>query len=98
MPTYNGCLGPSGLTREEIAAIARDVYLTGMLGRFGLDRAAAEEHFGPEMQLVEMRCAACPETRRCRRFLVGAAGAEYPAAFCPNAPLFAELGRRGFAA
>ena len=48
--TYNDCLGSSGLTRDEIAAVARDAYLTGMLRRFGLDRAAAQERFGPEMR------------------------------------------------
>jgi Family of unknown function (DUF6455) len=73
-----------------------DAYLTAMLGHFGIDRAAAREHFRPEMQVAEMCCAACTESSRCRRFLAGAAEAEPPSAFCPNAPLFDELrGRAG---
>jgi hypothetical protein len=70
-----------------------DTSLAAMLHHFGIDRAAAQERFGPEMQIAEMCCAACPQTKRCRRFLTGVAGAEAPSAFCPNAPLLDELGR-----
>ena len=85
-------LGPMAArwTRESV-----DTYMAGALHHFGLDRASARERFPTEMQAAEMCCAACTETRRCRRFLAGAAGAEAPSAFCPNAPLFAELGRGG---
>lgn len=66
-------------------------YLETMLRHFGIDAAAARERFGPEMQIAEMCCAACTETRRCDRFLRGRADADSPLAFCPNAPLFEQL-------
>lgn len=66
-------------------------YLETMLRHFGIDAAAARERFGPEMQIAEMCCAACTETRRCDRFLHGRADADSPLAFCPNAPLFEQL-------
>jgi hypothetical protein len=71
-----------------------DTYHTEMLRRFGLDPASARERFPTQMHVAEMCCAACAETGRCRRFLVGAADAEVPSDFCPNAPLLGELGRR----
>jgi hypothetical protein len=71
-----------------------NVYLARMLRHFGLDPAWAQEHPRPEMQAAELRCAACTETRRCRRFLAGVTEGEQPAAFCPNAPLLKELARQ----
>ena len=85
-------LGP---TAARWAREGVDTYMTPTLHHFGLDRASARERFPTEMRAAELCCAACPETRRCRRFLAGAEGAEAPSAFCPNAPLFEELGRRG---
>ncbi|HJS86269.1 MAG TPA: DUF6455 family protein [Acetobacteraceae bacterium] len=70
-----------------------DAYLAAMLRHFGIDREAARERFGPEMQIAEMCCAICTETGRCRSFLTGEAGGEAPSSFCPNAPLLEELGR-----
>ncbi len=81
-----GATVPPGRARME-------AYLTAMLRQFGIDRGAARQRFGPEMQIAEMCCAACTETGRCRRFLAGVAEAESPSAFCPNAPLLEELGR-----
>jgi Family of unknown function (DUF6455) len=72
-----------------------DAYLTAMLRHFGIDRASAQERFRPEMQMAEVCCAACTETERCGGFLAGHGGAEAPSAFCPNAPLFNELGLPG---
>jgi Family of unknown function (DUF6455) len=72
-----------------------DGHLAAMLRRFGLDRASVRERFPTEAQVAEMCCATCAETGRCARFLAGATGAEAPSAFCPNAPLFGELGRHG---
>lgn len=69
-----------------------DTYLTLMLRHFGIERAAAKERFGPEMQVAEMCCAACTQTGRCRRFLAGVAGDTMPT-FCPDTPLFTELER-----
>ena len=85
-------LGPMAArwTREGV-----DTYMAGTLHHFGLDRASVRERFPAEMQVAEMCCATCTETRRCRRFLAGAAEAEAPSAFCPNAPLFAELAQAG---
>jgi hypothetical protein len=71
-----------------------DTYLAPMLHHFGLDRASARERFPTQVRVAEMCCATCAETRRCRRFLAGVEGAEAPSAFCPNAPLFEELGQR----
>jgi hypothetical protein len=90
------CDRPSGGLRFDAVAAAwmrehADVYMPAMLGHFGLDAGQAEARFPTQMQVAAMCCAACAETRRCRRFLAGLAGAEAPAAFCPNAPLFAEL-------
>jgi hypothetical protein len=70
-----------------------DAYLTAMLRHYGIDRASLQARSQPAMYMAEMRCAACTETARCRRFLAGvsAGEAETPAAFCPNAQLFAEL-------
>ena len=72
-----------------------DTYMAGTLHHFGLDRVSARERFPTQMRAAELCCATCAETRRCRRFLAGVEGAEAPSAFCPNAPLFDELGRRG---
>jgi hypothetical protein len=69
--------------------------MAAALHHFGIDHASARERFPTEVQVAEMCCATCAETRRCRRFLAGAEGAEAPPAFCPNAPLFDALGRRG---
>jgi hypothetical protein len=69
-----------------------DTYMAPTLHHFGLDRASARERFPTQMRVAEMSCATCADTRRCRRFLAGVAEAEAPPAFCPNAPLFAELG------
>ncbi len=71
-----------------------DTYLAPTLHHFGLHRESARERFPTQMRVAEMCCAACADTRRCRRFLAGAEGAEAPSAFCPNAPLFDELGQR----
>ena len=71
-----------------------ETHLAAMLRHFGLDLASARERFGPEMDAAEVRCAACAETGRCRRFLAGPSDAGGPSAFCPNAPLFGDLGRR----
>ena len=70
-----------------------DTYMAAMLRHFGFDHASARERFPAQVQAAEVCCAACAETARCRRFLVGEAGAEAPPAFCPNAPLFDALGR-----
>jgi uncharacterized protein DUF6455 len=72
-----------------------DTYMAATLRHFGLDPASARERFPTQMQAAELCCATCGETRRCRRFLAGAAEAEAPSAFCPNAPLFGELGQGG---
>lgn len=82
-------LGPEAASwvRERL-----DTYLAAMLQRFGLDQAA-QARLPTEMQVAAMSCASCTETGRCRRFLSGMAGAEAPAAFCPNARLFGELGQ-----
>jgi uncharacterized protein DUF6455 len=84
-------LGPMAArwARESV-----DTYMAAALHHFGLDHASARERFPTEMRVAEVCCATCAETRRCRRFLAGAAEAEAPSAFCPNAPLFEELGRR----
>ena len=82
-------LGPMAArwARESV-----DTYMAAALHHFGLDRASARERFPTQMRVAELCCATCAETRRCRRFIAGAAGAEAPSAFCPNAPLFGELG------
>ena len=72
-----------------------DTYMAPMLHHFGLDRASARERFPTGMRVAEMCCATCAETRRCHRFLAGVEGTEAPSAFCPNAPLFQELGQLG---
>lgn len=72
-----------------------NTYLAAMLRQLGLDRAAVRERFPEEMRAMEMCCAACTETGRCRRFLAGMAGAEPPSAFCPNAVLLERLGQGG---
>jgi hypothetical protein len=79
----------AALVRERV-----EVYLAAMLNRFGLDPASARERFPIQTQVAEMCCGACTETRRCRRFLAGLAGAEAPSAFCPNAPLLDGLRQR----
>lgn len=74
-----------------------DTYMAGALRHLGLDRASARERFPTEMRVAETCCAACDETRRCRRFLAGVPGTEALPAFCPNAPLFHELAQGGAA-
>ena len=83
-------LGPTAARRAREAV---DLYIGAMLRRFGLDPAAVRERSPAEMRAAELCCATCKETRRCRRFLAGMEGSEPPSAFCPNAPLFEELGR-----
>lgn len=85
-------LGPMAARRAREGV---DLYIGAMLRRFGLDHEAARERFPTEVRAAELCCAACPETRRCRRLLAGVEGAEAPSAFCPNAPLFDELGQDG---
>lgn len=84
-------LGPAAArwVREGV-----NTYMAAMMRRFGLDQASVRERFPTEMQAAEMCCATCAETRRCRRSLAGAEGAEEPSAFCPNAPLLDALGQR----
>jgi len=72
-----------------------EAYLTAMVRHFGLDLEHLQERFRLELLTAETRCAACPETTRCRRFLAGAAADDVPEAFCANAPLFHELQGRG---
>ena len=69
-----------------------DAYLGAVLRRFGTDRASAEEHFGPEMQIAKGCCASCTQAERCGHFLAGLAGTEASLDFCPNGPLLKELG------
>jgi hypothetical protein len=71
-----------------------DSYLTAMLRHFGLDHRQVRERFRSELLAAQTRCAACPETARCRRFLAESAAGEVPSAFCPNASLLGELLRR----
>lgn len=85
-------LGPMAARRAREGV---DLYIGAMLRRFGLDHEAARERFPAEVRAAELCCAACSETRRCRRFLAGVEGAEAPSAFCPNAPLFDELRQGG---
>jgi hypothetical protein len=66
-------------------------HLAAMLRHLGLDGAAVQERFPSEMTSARMRCAACPESRRCRHFLDGRDGGEDPSAFCPNARLFDRM-------
>ena len=94
----DGCDRPAHAPRSDSVAPAWlrecvDVRMAAMLRHFGLDRGSAQARFPMQMQAAAMCCAACIEARRCRRFLAGAAGAEAPSAFCPNAPLFGELGQ-----
>jgi hypothetical protein len=74
-----------------------EAYLTAMVRQFGLDLEHLQDRFRLELLAAETRCAACPETTRCRRFLAGAtaAAADTPEAFCANARLFRELQQRG---
>jgi hypothetical protein len=70
-----------------------EAYLPTMLRRFGLDPVKLRKEAPLELIAAEARCAACADTGRCRRFLVSAADAESPNAFCPNAPVMHELAR-----
>ena len=72
-----------------------DSYLGAMLAHFGMEIEAVQDCFGPEMQIANMCCEACTESKRCRRFLTGMAEAETtPSSFCPNAPLLDALRHR----
>jgi hypothetical protein len=71
-----------------------EAYLAAMVRHYGLDFPRLRDRFPLELLAAETRCAACQETRRCRRFLAGVPTGDAPHAFRSNASLFRELQRR----
>jgi hypothetical protein len=68
-----------------------NAHLDAMLRHYGLSPTRTRAGALLEMVVAETRCAVCPNASRCRRFLMGAAPDDVPAAFCPNADLLGEL-------
>ena len=74
----------------------RALMMTRMLetvGADGLDEAGAE--VSRELAAALRRCLACREERLCRAWLDGRRPGVDHRTFCPNAPLFERIGRRG---
>lgn len=67
-------------------------HLIPMLLQFGIEYDSAQAAFGPEMQVAQVCCLACPYTALCRRYL--STSTDSPARFCPNASLFNALARK----
>ena len=67
-------------------------HLIPMLQHFGIEYLSAQAAFGPEMRVAQACCTACPHNQCCHRYL--STGADSPATFCPNAPLFNALAQK----
>jgi hypothetical protein len=81
--------------REELAARARGLRLSGLAERLGIrlsrfQREAGDVEFGYRL----VTCEQCRATRDCDCYLQGEVGYE-PAAFCPNYPTLARYCRGG---
>jgi len=66
--------------------------LARMMARFGVDPDEAAARHWRAMRLADWRCGNCTAVTRCRNWLEGVAPASAARAFCPNAPLLADLG------
>jgi hypothetical protein len=66
-----------------------------MKQRFGVTQ---QEDYGSTegtmLQTAAARCIHCTEAARCKDWLANTTGTEDAADFCPNAGMFATLGRR----
>jgi hypothetical protein len=96
--------GTDETLEQRVQALGRDpatarrvrqrvqTYLALMGRTYGLEVESLRERSPLELLAAEMRCAACAETARCRRFLAG--GADEPGEFCPNAAWLKSLARQ----
>ena len=67
--------------------------MTAMMRRFDIDPAGAAPRYWGSLRDAQRTCSQCKKTRRCRRWLELGRLRDVPRRFCPNAPLFEEIGR-----
>lgn len=86
MGSLDGALADLGLARSQIGLLmagcgGSSEPLDQIFARLGIDAAKLPVESLREMTLI---CTACPDTRRCRKWLSASEEMEFPA-FCPNA-------------
>lgn len=70
-------------------------HMNDMMDRLDIDQVAAARHQqGRAYAEARTNCLHCRFARECARWVQGAADAESPARYCPNAMFFATFQRR----
>lgn len=93
----DSALSDAGLSRAKLFtprdAIARHrVRMAHMLATLEVDVHDAVDWNWEALKQADQTCSLCREVGRCRRWLEWGRVNDAPQVFCPNAPLFQEIG------
>ncbi len=86
-------IGPAGLRTIFIGHRRSRQLMAAMMNRFDIDPAGLAPRYWGSVKDAQRLCAQCKKTRRCRRWLELGRLRDVPRRFCPNAPLFEEIGQ-----
>lgn len=93
-------LADAGLSRGDLPTIFKRHgprhrrFMKPIARYFGVPRGFIPPRYHGALRDAERVCVNCREARRCRKWLVEGDGLDAPDYFCPNAPLFKELGEK----
>lgn len=95
----DAALARRGLSRADLfkpgtTQAAHRPRIAGMILMHGLSADNLTEDNWPVLKEADHRCAFCPQTGRCGRWLRWGRANDAPRIFCPNALTFAKLAQR----